>query len=482
MQKQSLAPRRQFVLDTNVLINDPHAPFNFEEHDVIICMTVLEELDNIKDSHNPRHSLISKDARLAIQNIKRIINGSSSSEVKKGVPIGEGKGVIRVVNDFNAKNVANLPDSVPDNRIIAATLHLQDEQNDDMSTVLVTKDINMQLKASAAGIDFVQDYLNELQISDLDYLSSGYLEVEEGFFDLFENVETHRQDERNFFTVTVEELSRAHEGLMDELYPNLYIQENESTLYRVDEIDEDAVTFEFKNIKAMMNRKVFGINPKNVGQAIAVDALMDPAVTCVQLTGGAGSGKTILALASALEQTIESRLYDKIIVTRTTPPIAEEIGFLTGDETQKMKPWLEAFSDSLEVLLRPDDQEGNTNDKPGLNEGFQQTVDMVCEKARLEWRSMSFMRGRSLNHTYFLLDEGQNTTPHQMKTILSRIGMSSKIVVLGNVNQVDARAVSPHSNGLVSAVENLKNYNISTCVNLQGSERSELASIVEETF
>lgn len=479
MAESTSVKMRQYILDTNVLINDPHAPFNFDEHDIIICMTVLEELDHIKDSSNPRHSLINRDARLAIQNIKKIINGATSKDVSNGVLIGEGKGKLRVVNDFDAINVTSLPSSVPDNRIIAAALKLQQTQSNNVTTILVTKDINLQLKSMAAGLENVQDYRNDQQISDMDYLTTGYLEVDTDFPMLIGSLEVKRVKDRNYTIIPKDDfINKYNDCFYNELYTNQFLFNGED-VWRVVDINDEHLKLECKKVSAMMNREAFGIKPRNLRQALALESLLDPDITAVQLTGGAGSGKTLLALAAALSQTIDTRLYSKIIVTRTTPPVSEEIGFLPGTESEKMAPWLAAFSDSLEVLLRPDTK-GHTADKLNDDEAFEQTVSLVTSQANLQYKSMAFVRGRSFNNSFVILDESQNTTAHQMKTMLTRVGVGSKIVLLGNLSQVDARAVTALSSGLTHAVEKLKPFSVSSCIMLQGGERSELASIAEE--
>jgi PhoH-like ATPase len=479
--KKPLSRLRQYVLDTNVLINDPLAVFNFDEHNVVICMTVLEELDHIKDSNSQRHAMASREARLAIQNIKRIINGSSSEDVTTGVSIGEGQGVLIIFNDYVSGAKSGLVESVNDNRIISAAIALQESQGPELSTVLVTKDINVHLKSMAAGLEHVEDYRNDQSISDIDYLSSGYMEVPDDFPNRVAMIDAKHQDKKHIFIIPSDELDKYELNFAAQLYPNQYLFNKES-VWRVIEIDDEGVVLEHKPVQQMMNKTMFGIRAKSVKQALAIDALMNPEISLVQITGGAGSGKTLLALASALEQTIESRIYNKIIVTRNTPPMTEDIGALPGTEEEKMAPWLAAFSDSLEVLVMPKSQDGNTPDKFGQDDGFLASVEMIKQKSNMQFKSLNFMRGRSINNAIVVIDESQNLTPHQTKSILTRVGKHSKIIFLGNLNQIDAKYVTALSSGLTHSVEKMKPFSVSASVTLEGGERSELASIAEENL
>lgn len=494
--------QRQFVLDTNVLISDPMAPLKFDEHTVVIPMTVLEELDHLKDSPQVRHASISKDARLAIQNLKKIIGNASSEAIHDGVPIGgKSAGHLRVINDYSLDDSADkallgshLPNT-PDNRIITTSLYLAKTEKD-VDTVLVTKDINMQLKARAAGLDRVEDYLNEQQLDDISYLACGYATVPFDFLATLSTVQSRNDKQKTFYTVQIADLTTE---LSDSMHLNqFWIEDGEQgegcdetdadgKVFCVRAIDELTVEIELFRKSHLMKANAFGIKPRNLKQALALYALLDEKIDLVQLTGPAGSGKTLLALAAALEQSSKSgerKIYDKIIVTRSTPDMAEDIGFLPGSEEEKMAPWLAAFTDSLEVLAAGSGStKGHTSDKPQGADAIQISIAMMRQHANLQFKAITFMRGRSLQSTFLILDETQNLTPHQMRTMITRIGQGSKLVILGNLNQIDnSKYVSALSSGLTHAVDKMKNYAGSVVVSLPGGQRSALSSFAEENL
>lgn len=493
--------QRQFVLDTNVLISDPMAPLKFDEHTVVIPMTVLEELDHLKDSAQVRHASISKDARLAIQNLKKIIGNSSSEDIHKGVPIGgKSTGRLRVLNDYSRDDTFDksrgntLPDT-PDNRIITTSLYLAKTEKD-VDTILVTKDINMQLKARAAGLDRVEDYLNEQQLDDISYLACGYASVPFDFLLTLSTVQSRNEKQKTFYTVQVADLTTE---LSDSMHLNqFWIEDGEqcedsdgsdadAKVFCVRAIDEFTVELELFNKAHLMKKNAFGIKPRNLKQALALYALLDEKIDLVQLTGPAGSGKTLLALAAALEQSSklgERRIYDKVIVTRSTPDMAEDIGFLPGSEEEKMSPWLAAFTDSLEVLAAGSgNTAGHTNDKPQGADAIQTSVSLIRQHANMQFKSLNFMRGRSLQRTFCIIDETQNLTPHQMRSMITRIGQGSKLVILGNLSQIDnSKYVTALSSGLTHAVDKMKGYAGSVVVSLPGGQRSALASFAEENL
>jgi PhoH-like ATPase len=477
---------RQYVLDTNILISDPSAPYQFDEHDVVITMTVLEELDKLKDSHSSRHSTASKEARVAIQTLKQIINGASPSEIEEGVCIPGSDGRLRVMNDFNIGATA-LPNEVPDNRIISAAIALQSREHkkDDSlqrDTVLVTKDINLQLKARVAGLLHVEDYLNEHQIDDIAYLASGYLELSNDILDTVADVECQSGGDGEVYYI----IKKSEFGdYAESLYVNQYLfNEQSENIFCVHEITHDEVRLMHKSRNRIMALDAFGIKPRSILQGLALDALLDPEIDMVQLTGPAGSGKTLLALAAAFEQTRMGSVnrFDKIMVTRTATDMAEDIGFLPGNEEEKMMPWLAAFTDSLEVLFGGDvNGEGNTEDKMGFNH-LEQTIRHAMEKANLQFKSVNFMRGRNLVNTIVILDESQNMTPHLTRSMITRVGQGSKMVMLGNLGQIDAKYVTPLTSGLTHAVEKMKPYEGGSTIALPGGERSRLSAFAEENL
>lgn len=256
----------------------------------------------------------------------------------------------------------------------------------------------------------------------------------------------------------------------DPTFINQYVIDEDSDFAgRVETINEDKLTLLDLSRERMMHRRAWDITPKNIYQAMALDALLDPDIDLVILTGAAGSGKTLLAMAAALEQTIEKGMFDKIIVTRNTPDIGESIGFLPGSEEEKMMPWLAAVTDTLEALHKHDH----------CTEG---SLKYICDKANIQFKSINFMRGRSIQNAFVLLDECQNLTASQIKTIITRCGEGTKIVCSGNLAQIDSHYLTPVTSGLTYMVERFKNFEGSANIHLNGVVRSRLAEFAEENL
>jgi len=453
--------RKLFVLDTNILLHEPLAIYSFKEHDVVIPMTVLEELDRIKDSKRD----VARDARVAIRALEAMFKDATPDEISEGIPINkdkDGTGHIAILADFELQEtVKAFADKAGDNRILNGVLYLQNKRAP-REVILVTKDINMRLRAKGAGVRFVEDYRTDQLIDDVQYLTKGFQQIEGEFWSNIQNVESKNLAGRTYHTLDREPF--------EPTYINQYVIDEESDFAgRVEEIEDDSVTIKDLSRERMMHRRAWDITPKNIYQGMALDALLDPDIDLVILTGAAGSGKTLLALASALEQTIEQSMFDKIIVTRNTPDIGESIGFLPGSEEEKMLPWLAAVTDTLEALHKNDH----------CTEG---SLKYICDKANIQFKSINFMRGRSIQNAFVLLDECQNLTASQIKTIITRCGEGTKIVCSGNLAQIDSHYLTPVTSGLTYMVERFKNFEGSANIHLNGVVRSRLAEYAEENL
>ncbi|RRJ83748.1 PhoH family protein [Aestuariirhabdus litorea] len=447
-----------YILDTNVLIHDPNAIFNFEEHRVMIPMIVLEELDKLKTG---KHT-IAADCRQAIRQIDSIVGNSTPEEIDQGVPIPRADkeafmGCMSILTSTPASNLSYLPSHINDNKIINDICQWQASHPNEKA-VLVTKDINMRLKARGCGLQ-AEDYENDKLVSDVELLNKGYIEVEGSFWDLIDNVETSQLDGE-----THHRLQRC--GILKDVYPNTFIIDEQGFVGRAIEVSESQVTLLHLSYDGLMHQEAWGLHPQDIYQAIALHLLLDPDVHLVNLTGSAGSGKTILALAAAIEMTVANKLYRRIIATRSTQGLDEDIGFLPGTEAEKMEPWLGAITDNLEALHCDDE---NTHG----------SVDYILNKVPLHFKSLNYIRGRSFQHSLILIDESQNLTPHQIKTIITRAGNGSKVICLGNLAQIDTPYLGATSSGLTYMTERFKDFSHGGNVKLQGVPRSLLAEFAE---
>lgn len=501
--------KKFFIVDTNVFLSDPMAVFGFEEHVVVITMTVLEELDRKKSCER-----IGREARACIDLISKTINGASHQEVNHGVPIvpvgaiaNEKTGLLRIYDD--SKSVIDREgdlENLADNRIIAATLAIK-KSEPDRAVTLVTKDINMRLKALTLGAE-VQDYANDRQLSDIDMIYCGCRnihEIDDGSILLEQltnavgdTVDTSIHCHPRKSTVISIPISKIPESIQPKLLLNSSLYDPDSSTYwSVINIDSatDQMEFISSNMASLLERNLFGVKPRSFEQAEALRALTDPEISLVVLVGPAGSGKTLLALAAGLEQSdangnifgkkheknarnqsaSNSARFERIIASRKLTDMTEAIGFLPGTEEEKMAPWLGAFSDSLELLAGGGFSAGEGKESVGLTN----TVNLLIEAGNIQFKSLNFMRGRSLNSTFMVLDESQNLNPHQMRSMLTRIGEGSKIVVMGNLSQIDDKYITALSSGLTWAVEHMKGFKGAAIVHLPGSERSELAAYAE---
>ncbi|CEL27675.1 MULTISPECIES: PhoH family protein [Pseudomonas] len=446
-----------YVLDTNVLIHDPNALLNFEEHHVAIPMTVLEELDKLKSGH---HS-VAAECRQAIRLIDKTLGDASPEDVELGVPIQRGKGgpkgLLSILMSKQAESNLILPEHLNDNKIInqLIDMHTRDPQK---PVVLVTKDINMRLKARACGIA-AEDYSTDQLVDDVSLLPNGYHNMTGSFWDLVSKVETRQDHGRTWHEVKlIDNLPAVH--------INEFIIDEQGFVGWIKEIDEDRLLILDLHQEPLLHQEAWGLKPRDIYQSLALYALLDPDIHLVNLSGAAGSGKTILALAAAIEQTMVSKRYRRIIATRSVQGLDQEIGFLPGTEAEKMEPWLGAITDNLEALHMDDE---NTHG----------SVDYILSKVPLQFKSLNYIRGRSFQQSLILIDECQNLTPHQMKTIITRAGAGSKVVCLGNLAQIDTPYLSATSSGLTYLTERFKDFPNGVHITLQGVPRSILAEYAE---
>ncbi|MEX1221601.1 MAG: PhoH family protein [Idiomarina sp.] len=453
-----------YVLDTNILLHEPLAFLNFQEHNVIIPMVVLEELDAIKD----RQKDVSRDARVAIRSLENALKDATPEQILAGVPLNrlqgnhQADGTLAIFADYELRQADSaLSLTENDHRIIQAAIELQ-KQHREHKVVLVTKDINMRLKAKGAGVKYVEDYRTDQLIDDIRFLSKGFQEVEGSFWEQVGEVTSVQEGRDTFHEVDRE--------LLPNVFHNQYmIDDDETFAGRVVGYNDQHVRLLDLGYERMMGYSAWGVHPKNIYQAMAMHALLDTSVDLVILTGPAGSGKTLLALAAALEMVVEKGIYEKIIVTRNTPEIAESIGYLPGTEEEKMAPWLAAITDSLEVLHKND-------------ESMESSLNFIMKKANIQLKSLNFMRGRSIQNAIVILDEAQNLTASQLKTIITRCGTNTKIICSGNLAQIDSYYLTAVTSGLTYIVERFKDYPGSATVNLNGVVRSNLAQYAEENL
>ncbi|MFJ2686278.1 PhoH family protein, partial [Pseudomonas sp. NPDC087342] len=386
-----------YVLDTNVLIHDPNALLNFEEHHVAIPMTVLEELDKLKSGH---HS-VAAECRQAIRLIDKTLGDASPEDVELGVPIQRGKsgpkGLLSILMSKRAEPNIILPEHLNDNIIINQLIDLH-AREPKLPVVLVTKDINMRLKARACGIA-AEDYSTDQLVDDVSLLPNGYHNMTGSFWDLVSKVETRQDHGRTWHQVKlIDNLPAVH--------INEFIIDEQGFVGWIKEIEEDRLLILDLHQEPLLHQEAWGLKPRDIYQSLALYALLDPDIHLVNLSGAAGSGKTILALAAAIEQTMVSKRYRRIIATRSVQGLDQEIGFLPGTEAEKMEPWLGAITDNLEALHMDDE---NTHG----------SVDYILSKVPLQFKSLNYIRGRSFQQSLILIDEFQNLTPHQMNNIIT---------------------------------------------------------------
>lgn len=457
-------PTKLFVLDTNVLMHDPSSLFRFEEHDVYLPMMTLEELDN----HKKGMSEVARNARAVSRTLDQLVAGTDGV-MEDGLPLSKlGNRDAQGHLFFQTRlNDIKLPDGLPqgkaDNQILGVVSALQ-QQRPDRHVVLVSKDINMRIKARALGLP-AEDYFNDRVLEDTDLLYSGVMSLPIDFWQKHgKNIESW-QDPKTGTT-----FYRLSGPLVPSFLVNqfVFLEPNDGSLPLYAQVKElNGKTAVLQTLKDYTHQKnnVWGVTARNREQNFALNLLMHPEIDFVSLLGQAGTGKTLLALAAGLEQVLDQKLYNEIIITRATVPVGEDIGFLPGTEEEKMQPWMGAFDDNLEVLQKSDDNAGEW--------GRAATQELI--RSRIKVKSMNFMRGRTFVNKFLIIDEAQNLTPKQMKTLVTRAGPGTKIVCLGNIAQIDTPYLTEGLSGLTYVVDRFKGWSHGGHITLARGERSRLA-------
>ncbi len=461
-------PTKLFVLDTNVLLHDPTCLFRFEEHDIFLPMIVLEELD----AHKKGMTEVARNGRQTSRSLDALAE-HQGADITAGLPLdstghtGARGRLFFQTQLLNYDLPLSLPQGKADNQILGVVEALR-RQHAPREVVLVSKDINMRVKARALGLH-TDDYQNDKTLEDGDLLYSGAYALPADFWATHGNsVESWQQGLHTFYRVSG--------PVVPQLQINQFVyfeSPGEPSLYaRVTEIRGKVAVLKTLRDFTHLKNSVWGITTRNREQNFAMNLLMDPEVDFVTLTGTAGTGKTLMALASGLTQVLDERRYTEIIVTRATVSVGEDIGFLPGTEEEKMGPWMGALDDNLEVLGKSDSAAGEW--------GRAATNELI--RSRIKVKSMNFMRGRTFLNKYVIIDEAQNLTPKQMKTLITRAGPGTKIVCMGNIAQIDTPYLTEGSSGLTYAVDKFKGWQHGGHITLARGERSRLADFASEVL
>ena len=441
--------KKNYILDTSVYLTDADALFNFDNHDIFIPLKVLEEIDK----HKKRQDSVGINARKIIRTLDDF---RAIGNLQKGVRIGKGKGILKAVSYEVLQDVTfpnDLDLSIPDHMIIATAMSVRD--NSTRKTAIVSRDINMRVICDSIGL-VAEDYITEKVVRSSDELYAGFV--------------THLVDDQvidRFYAG--DEITISEDEVKDKWFPNQYIllvsnaNEKKTCIARFYD--------HFQPLKKIVNDKIpdWKISSRNKEQAFAIDLLMDPSVKVVSLVGRAGSGKTLCAIAAGLQQSIGLRgqnHYDRMIVSRPVQPLGKDIGYLPGTMEEKMLPWLMPIQDNLQFLVG----------------GDKKTLQLYMDKGKIEIEALTYIRGRSISNAFIIIDEAQNLTAHEIKTIMTRVGEGTKIVLTGDVEQIDNVYVNETSNGLAHAVEKFKNYPIAGHVTFKKGERSDVATLASKVL
>ena len=442
--------KKNFVLDTSVYLTDADSIFKFDNHDIFIPLKVLEEVDK----HKKRQDMVGVNARRIIRTLDDL---RTKGNLQRGVRLGKGRGIIKVMSYESLKESIFPPDldiRIPDH-VIIATAQVVRQAFPKRKTIVVARDINMRVICDSIGID-TADYLIEKAVTSSDELYQGFttIAVDDQVIDRF---------------YAGEDIFLEEEDLDEPLYTNEYLMmvsnanTKKSALSRFDSLHTP--------LHKIIHDRIpdWKINARNKEQAFAIDLLMDPSVKIVSLVGRAGSGKTLMAIAAGLQQTLGLRgenPYSRLIVSRPVQPMGKDIGFLPGTFEEKMLPWLMPIQDNLQTLLG--------NNKSAL--------EMYVDNGKIEIEALTYIRGRSISNAYIIIDEAQNLTKHEIKTIITRIGEGTKIILTGDIEQIDNVYVNETTNGLAHAVEKFKQYPLAGHVTFKKGERSDVATLASKVL
>ena len=443
-----MATKKNYVLDTSVYLTEATSIFKFGKNDLFVPLKVLEEIDG----HKKRQDSVGSNARHFIRILDEL---RSKGSLEKGVRIDKGLGILKVMSYSSLKDIIFPPDldiRHPDHTIIATAKAVQ-VADSTRKTILVSRDINMRVICDSVGLSS-EDYTSEKAVKSSDELYNGFVtqSVDDQVID--------RYYEGESILITEDEV--------DELwYPNQYVM----MISNANEKKSALAKFENHHtpLKKVIHKNIhdWNIEARNKEQAFAIDMLLNPKIKIVSLVGRAGSGKTLMAIAAGLQQTIGMRAdenhYDRLIVSRPVQPLGKDIGFLPGTMEEKMLPWLMPIQDNLKFLM-----------------GDRTSLEMYMDKGKIEVEALTYIRGRSIANAYIVIDEAQNLTKHEVKTIITRIGENSKIILTGDIEQIDNVYVNETSNGLAHAIEKFKEYPIAGHVSFKKGERSELATLASK--
>ena len=436
-----MSTKKNFILDTNVILHDHESINNFEEHDIYIPFIVLEELDKFKKGNDQ----INFNARSFVRELDVI---TDDNMFRDGADLGMGKGRLYIVNapSENRTIMDAFPERSPDNRILSVVADIS-EKKPDMKTILVSKDINLRMKARSLGF-VAEDYITD-KVTDIDIFDQGELVIE------------------GFDPDMIDKIYSQHGGVdLDEFDFDFDLNPNQCFILKSDRnsilVRYNPFTLKIKKVEKESN---FGIHPRNAEQTFALEILNDQDIKLVGLTGKAGTGKTLLALAAALKQ---NKVYHQILLARPIVSLSnKDMGFLPGDQKQKIAPYMQPLFDNLNVI----------KSQLGQNSADLKVIDELQQSGRFEIEALAFIRGRSLTDTFCIIDEAQNLTPHEVKTIITRAGENTKMVFTGDLQQIDSPYLDMQSNGLAYMIDKMKGEDLFGHVNLVKGERSELSEL-----